>query len=79
METLLIKISEREKATMLVELLRSMDFMESVSYMDDLQAFGDAFNKITKVASSSDLKNITFDEINQEIKEYRLEKKFGSN
>ena len=64
---------------MLVELLKSMDFIESVSYMNDSNAFSDAFNKVTEIASSTDLKHITLEEINQEIKEYRLEKKSGSN
>jgi hypothetical protein len=79
METLLIKVSERQKANMLVELLKSMDFIESVDYMDDLKSFKEAFNKVNEIASSTDLKDITMDDINEEIKAYRLEKRSGSN
>jgi len=79
METLLIKVSERQKANMLVELLKSMDFIESVDYMDDLKSFKDAFNKVNEIAVSSDLNEMTMDDINKEIKEYRLEKRSGSN
>jgi len=79
METLLIKVNERQKANMLVELLKSMDFIESVDYMDDLNAFKAALNNINKIASSTDLKDITMDEINDEIKQYRLEKRSGGN
>jgi len=64
---------------MLVELLKSMDFIESVDYMDDLNAFKAALNNINKIASSTDLKDITMDEINDEIKQYRLEKRSGGN
>jgi len=79
METLLIKVSERQKANMLVELLKSMDFIESVDYMDDLKSFKEAFNKVNKIASSTDLKDLTMDDINKEIKENRLEKRSGGN
>jgi hypothetical protein len=79
METLLIKVSERQKANMLVELLKSMDFVESVDYMDDLKLVGDLFNKVNTIASNTRLKEMTLDDINQEIKEYRLEKRSGSN
>jgi hypothetical protein len=79
METLLIKVSERQKANMLVELLKSMDFIESVDYMDDLKSFKEAFDNANEIASSTDLKDMTMDDINKEIKEYRLEKRSGSN
>jgi len=56
-----------------------MDFIESVDYMDDLKSFKEAFNKVNKIASSTDLKDLTMDDINKEIKEYRLEKRSGGN
>ncbi|MDB4900745.1 MAG: hypothetical protein JWQ63_26 [Mucilaginibacter sp.] len=79
METLLVKVSERQKANMLVELLKSMDFIESVDYMDDLKSFKEAFDNINEIASSTDLKDMTMEDINKEIKEYRLEKRSRSN
>jgi hypothetical protein len=79
METLLVKVSERQKANMLVELLKSMDFIESVDYMDDLKSFKEAFDNLNKIASSTDLKDMTMEDINKEIKEYRLEKRSRGN
>lgn len=37
METLLVKVSERNKANMLLELLKSLDFIESVDFMNDVK------------------------------------------
>jgi hypothetical protein len=79
METLLVKVSERQKANMLVELLKSMDFIESVDYMDDLKSFKEAFDNLNEIALSTDLKNMTLEDINKEIKEYRLEKRSRGN
>jgi hypothetical protein len=79
METLVVKVSEKQKANMLVELLKSMDFIESVDYMDDLKSFKEAFDNINEIAFSTDLKNMTMEDINKEIKEYRLEKRSRGN
>lgn len=79
METLLVKVSERQKANMLIELLKSMDFIESVDYMDDLRSFKEAFNNVNEIASSTDLKDLTMADINKEIKEYRIEKRSSGN
>jgi hypothetical protein len=79
METLLVKVSEREKANMLVELLKTMNFIESVDLMDDLKAVRKLFDKVNEEASMTDLKDMTMDDINNEIKAYRLEKKSGRN
>ena len=65
-------MNERQKADMLVQLLNSMDFIESVDYMDDLKSFKDAFNKITEATASNGFKELTMEEINDEIKQYRL-------
>jgi cell division protein FtsX len=79
METLLVKVSEHKKATMLVELLKSMDFIESVDLIGDMKSFKELFNKVNEEAALTDLKDMTMDDINKEIKEYRLEKKSDSN
>ena len=79
METLLIKVSERKKANMLMELLRSMDFIESVDMMGDLKSANDLFKKTNDAAVSVGLDKLSMDDINKEIKEYRLEKRSGSN
>ena len=56
-----------------------MDFIDSVDYMDDLKSFKEAFNKVNEIASSTDLKNMTMEDVNKEIKEYRLEKRSRGN
>jgi len=79
METLLIKVSGRQKANMLIELLKSMDFIESVENMGDLKSARELFESVNEIASKTSLKDMTLDDINQEIREYRLEKRPGSN
>jgi len=79
METLLIKVSEPQKADMLVELLKSMNFIQSVDYPDDLKSFKQTFNNINEIASSTDLKDMSMEDINIEIKGYCLEKQSGGN
>jgi ATP:corrinoid adenosyltransferase len=79
METLLIKVSEREKANMLMELLKSVDFIESVDMMGDLKRANKLFERANEAAASTELKDMTMDEINHEIKQYRLEKRSVSN
>jgi hypothetical protein len=79
METLLIKVSEPQKADMLVELLKSMNFIQSVDYPDDLKSFKQTFNNINEIASSTDLKDMSMEDINKEIKGYCLEKQSGGN
>jgi len=47
--------------------------------MDDLKSFKEAFDNINEIASSTDLKNLTMEDINKEIKAYRLEKRSRGN
>jgi len=79
METLLIKVSGKKKAGMLVELLKSMDFVESVDYIGDLKQLKATFDATNDAASKTELKDMTINEINEEIKAYRLEKRAGRN
>jgi hypothetical protein len=79
METLLIKVRERKKANMLVELLKSMDFIESVDYMGDVKSYKEAFNIIGESRLPTDPDEMTMDEINDEIKQYRLERQSRGN
>jgi len=76
METLLIKVSETQKANMLVELLKSMDFVESVDYMGDLKSAGELLVK-DKSKLSDKYKGIISKEegqkLNDHIKQMRSE------
>ena len=47
--------------------------------MDDLQSFKEAFDNVNEIASSTDLKDMTMEDINKEIKESRLEKRSRGN
>ncbi|MDR2206667.1 MAG: hypothetical protein LBE36_11010 [Flavobacteriaceae bacterium] len=76
METLLVKINETGKASILAEMLKSMDFVSSVDYFDDLKKMRKLFEDVNQSASQTELPEMTMDEIIQEIKNYRLEKEF---
>jgi hypothetical protein len=52
METLLVKVSERKKANMLLELLKSMDFIESVDLMGDVKSAKEAHTKVDEHLSA---------------------------
>lgn len=79
METLLVKINEASKAPMLIEILKSMDFVSSVDYLDDLLKTRKLFEEVNQLASETELSGLSMDDITAEIKEYRREKKPGRN
>jgi hypothetical protein len=79
METLLVKINENSKAPILVEMLKSMDFVSSVDYFDSLKKTRRLFDEVNQLASETELAEMTMEDIIAEIKTYRLEKKSNSN
>lgn len=79
METLLVKINEDGKAPILVEMLKSLDFVSSVDYFDSLKKTRHLFDEVNQLASETELSEMTMDDIIAEIKTYRLEKKSNSN
>jgi hypothetical protein len=79
METILVKINEVGKATILVEMLKSMDFVTSVDYLDNLKKTRRLFDEVNQLATETELAEMTMDDIIAEIKTYRLEKKSNSN
>ena len=76
MEKLLVKVFDRQKAYLLVELLKSMDFVDSVEYVTDIKTGNEPFT-ISKYNDDSEHTgdNSFDDDFNLEIKQYRLEKK----
>lgn len=79
METLLVKINEASKTPMLIEILRSMDFIDSVDYLDDVQKTRQLFEEVNQIASETELSQLSMNDITAEIKKHRLEKKSDRN
>ncbi len=79
MDTLVVKISESTKTNALIEMLKSMDFVSSVDYIDDINEVRRLFEQVNAFAEGTDLQQLTMDDINAEIKAHRLEKKLNSN
>ena len=73
METLLVKVSGRKKANMLLELLKSMDFIESVDIMGDLKSVDS--NSKTKLSDKYKgiLSKAEGQKLNNHIKQMRSE------
>lgn len=71
MDTIVIKLSQPEKAKILMEMLRSMDFVASVNSFDKLMKARKLFEEINKIAESYPLAQMSEEEINTEIKAYR--------
>ena len=71
METLVIKLNQPEKAKLLMELLKSLDFISNVEYFDKYVKAKKLFDKINKLASKTPLVEITQEEIDEEISSYR--------
>ena len=73
METLLVKVSGRKKANMLLELLKSMDFIESGDIMGDLKSVDS--NSKTKLSDKYKgiLSKAEGQKLNNHIKQMRSE------
>lgn len=72
MDTIVIKLSEPNKAKVLMEMLKSMDFISTVAYFDKYLKAKKLFEEISKIATDSPLAQLSLEEINAEVKRYRL-------
>ncbi|TAK45460.1 MAG: hypothetical protein EPO28_03725 [Saprospiraceae bacterium] len=71
METLVIKLNQPEKAKLLMELLKSLDFISNVEYFDKYVKAKELLDEINKLASQTPLVEMTQEEIDEEISSYR--------
>jgi adenylate kinase len=79
METIIVNIKGEGKATILIEMLKSLDFVSSVDYIDKMKKTRRLFDEVNQLASETELAELTMDDIIDEIKTYRLEKKSNSH
>ncbi len=79
METLIIKIEVPEKAKLLEQLLKSMDFVSSVDYIENYVEAKRLFEEINQFTANTELSKLTMDDIIAEVKQYRNEKKLHRN
>ena len=71
MDTIVIKLNQPNKAKILMEMLKSMDFISTVAYFDKYITAKKLFEEVNKIASDSPLAQLSLDEINAEIRDYR--------
>ena len=71
MDTIVIKLSQPNKAKILMEMLKSMDFISTVAYFDKYLKAKKLFEEINKIAAASPLAQLSLEEINAEVKSYR--------
>ncbi len=71
MDTLVIKLNQPEKAKLLMELLKSLDFISNVEFFDRYVKAKKLFEEINRIAAQSPLALLTMEEINHEISNYR--------
>ncbi len=79
MDTLLVKIKEPAKTDSLIAILKALDFVESVEQLDDYKQARQLFEKVNEIAAETELADLTMDDIINEVKEYRREKKLRSH
>jgi hypothetical protein len=71
MDTLVVKLNQPGKAKLLMELLKSMDFISNVEFFDKYVKAKKLFDEMNSRASKTDLAGMTESEINKEISDYR--------
>ena len=71
MDTIVIKLNQPEKAKMLIELLRSMDFVASVNTFDKFVKARKLFEEVNRIAAASSLAQMSEEEIMAEVNAYR--------
>lgn len=69
--TIVIKVSQKDKLGPLLEFLRSIDYISSIEYFDELLDFKKKLDEVNRAAESAGLSKMTLDEVNEEIKAYR--------
>lgn len=77
METLIVKIKEASKTPALIEMLQSMNFISSVDYYNNLSETRELFAEVNQLAAQTDLPQMSMEDIDEEIKKYRIEKKLN--
>lgn len=71
MDTIVIKLNQPEKAKLLMELLKSLDFISNVEFFDKYVKAKKLFDEINRFAADTPLAQMTQEEIDQEISDYR--------
>ncbi|MBL7797038.1 MAG: hypothetical protein JNJ90_11145 [Saprospiraceae bacterium] len=71
MDTIVIKLNQPDKAKILMEMLKSMDFVSTVAYFDKYIKAKKLFEEVNRIAAASPLAEMTLDEINAEVKAQR--------
>ena len=71
MDTIVVNLNEPGKAKLLMELLKSMDFVSNVEYFDKYIKARKLFEEVNKIAAASPLTEMSLEEINEEISNYR--------
>ncbi len=71
MDTIVIKLNQPEKAKLLMEILKSLDFISNVEFFDKYVKAKKLFDEVNRMAAATPLAQLTEAEINQEISDYR--------
>lgn len=74
MDTIVIKINEKDKIASLMAFLKSIDYIQSVEYLEDYAQMKRFLVETNAIAAETELSKMTLDEVNEEIKAYRREK-----
>jgi hypothetical protein len=74
MSTIVLTIKEFEKAKALMAFLKSIDYVNSIEYLDDYATFQNRLDKVNEVATYTYLAELTMEQVNEEVKAYRNEK-----
>ncbi|MBL7785345.1 MAG: hypothetical protein JNM36_05525 [Chitinophagales bacterium] len=75
METLLVTVKNNQQVASLVEILQAINFVESITQLDDYEKVRFGLDDINTFAAQTDLPTLSMEEIISEIKTARHEKK----
>ena len=70
-KTIVIKVNQVEKLRPLLNFLKSIDYVQSIEYFDKYEDFKQQLDRVNASAASTELSQMTMDDINEEIKAYR--------
>jgi hypothetical protein len=71
MDTIVIKLNQPHKAKILMEMLKSMDFVSTVAHFDKYMRAKKLFEEINRIAAASPLAQMSLEEISAEVKKHR--------
>lgn len=74
MDTIVIKINEKDKIASLVAFLKSIDYIQSVEYLEKYTQMKRLLDETNAIAAETELSRMTLDEVNEDVKAYRREK-----